>query len=371
MPPKSYNILVRMPNWLGDCVMAMPALRHLSETLPRASIYLAGRENFRGLFLAQPGVAGFVPAPASGFGKLVKAMSDTRRIVRDGGVGDAAVDLGLLLTNSISTAAWMWRCRAKVRIGYNRDGRRLFLTHPVPCGGVESAWHFVRYYLWLAKVAEGVAEESEGVASRQVQPLADYMTPTIAVAEAARQAAVGMLRSTGIDGAYAVIAPASAYGAVKDWPPAHYRALVGMINRMGLPVVVTGASGQAATCQAIADGQRAAVNLAGKTTMDQFAGLLAEAALFVGGDSGGAHVAGALGIPTVVIFGITNPSRTRAGGPRVVALGKGEDKDVKLSTPEAREAAMRALAAITPDMVMAAIAKLLAAPQETDACTLS
>lgn len=347
------NILVRMPNWLGDCVMAMPALRHLSESMPGARIFLAGREQFRQLFRDQAGVAGFVQAPSSGFGQLMKGMSDTRRSVRDAGL--PAIDLGLLFTNSLSTAAWMWRTGATHRVGYDLDCRRFFLTHPVPCGGLETSWHFVRYYLWLATFAESILREAEAVSPRQVEPLADYMLPALRVGEESREAAAALLRECGLEGRYAVIAPASAYGPVKDWPAEHYRELVKTINRdYKLPVAVTGGGGQAEICQSIADGQKAAVNLAGRTSLDQFAGLLADAALFVGGDSGGAHVAGALRVPTVVIFGITNPTRTRPGGTRVRHIGDGEDRDVKLSTPSAREKARKALEAIAPDRVAAA-----------------
>lgn len=344
-----------MPNWLGDCVMAMPALRYLAESLPEIRLYLAGRPNFRELFLTQPHVAGFVEAPSSGFRKLVKGLSDTRRLVRDAGMAKG-IDLGVLFTNSLSTAAWMWRCGARRRLGYNLDCRRLLLTHPIPCGGVERSWHFVRYYMWLAKCAESLIRDVEAINSRHLEPLEGYLVPNLTVGESSRAQAISLMEAQGVYGPYAVIAPASAYGAVKDWPPSHYRELVARINReLSLPVAVTGGAGQAEMCQSIAEGQKAAVNLAGKTSLDCFAGLLAEASLFVGGDSGGAHVAGALGIPTAVIFGITNPTRTCPTGARVRMIGEGEAKDVKLSTPEARDAAKQALAAIAPDRMMEAV----------------
>ena len=348
-----------MPNWLGDCVMAMPALRHLSEWLPNAKIYLAGRTQFRDLFAAQPGIAGFAEAPSSGLGKLIKGMAGARRFAREAGLPER-FDLGLLFTNSLSTAAWMWRLGPKIRIGYDTDCRRLFLTNPAPCGGVEKSWHFVRYYMWLIKFAESLLGETGDVAGKHLESLEEYMTPQLSVGEEAREKARALLADRGIIGRYAVIAPASAYGAVKDWPPEHYRRLVEMLNgELSLPVVVTGAAGQAAVCQSIAEGRKRAINLAGQTSMREFAGLLAEADLFVGGDSGGAHVAGALGIPTVVIFGITNPTRTRPAGRLVTSLGEGEEHDVKLSTPEAREAAAKALAAIAPEAVLAAARETL------------
>ncbi len=360
-----------MPNWLGDSVMAMPALRHLRETLPSAKMYLSGRTAFESLFAAQPGVAGFVEAPDSGFGKLLKGMSDTRRLVRDAGI-NPKIDIGLLLTNSLSTAAWMWRTGARKRIGYDLDCRRYFLTHPVPCGGVERSWHFIQYYLWLAQSVETVLSEEMEIRRKEVAPLAQYRLPSLSVGQSGRDEAAAVLKKLGITGPYAAIAPASAYGLVKDWPPNHYRALVEKLNReFDLPVLITGGGKQSDVCAGIAGGQSAAHNLAGATSLDGFAGLLENASLFVGGDSGGAHVAAAMGIPTTVIFGITNPSRTRPTGLHVASLGTGEEKDIKLNTPEAREAAKRALAAIRPETVAETARELMARAKANEQVTMN
>ena len=152
LPDKPIDILVRMPNWLGDCVMAMPALRYLVETLPEAKLHLAARQAFRNLLAAQPGVSGFVEAPESGLGKLIKGMCVAKEALQGAGLTNGA-DIGVLFTNSLSTAAWMWRTGAAVRVGYHLDARSLFLSHPVSCGERERSWHFTRYYLRLAQAA--------------------------------------------------------------------------------------------------------------------------------------------------------------------------------------------------------------------------
>ncbi len=351
-PPR--NLLVRMPNWLGDCVMAMPALRHLATAFPHARLYLSGREPFRRFFTDQPNIHGFIPAPASGLGNLLRGMSDAGNVLKAIGFHEP-IDLGILFTNSLSTAAWLWCLGARMRIGYDRDCRSFLLTHPVPCGSVESSWHFVRYYLWLAKYSETAAAEDVSESSPRRPPTApNNPTPTLAVGPESRAEAADELRAAGIGEGkpYAVIAPASAYGEVKDWPAEHYSRLIRFINKeTGMPVLVTGGAGQREICGRISQNQEAAVNLAGQTSLDGFIGLLAGAGLFVGGDSGGAHVAGALGLPTVVIFGITNPGRTRPVGAGVRSVGAGEERDVKLSTPQARERARAALAAISPERV--------------------
>ncbi len=285
-------------------------------------------------------------------------MGPSGRRAAGAALGGGRFDAGLLLTNSFSTALWLRLVGAKKRFGYDTDARRFLLTHPVPCGGVEKSWHFTRYYLWLAKFMESALAESGSLRRRPLGTFEQSLTPRLTVDGESREKARRLLALKGIVGGCAVLAPASAYGPVKDWPPSHYRELIKGINReFSLPVVVTGAAGQRAVCESIAADQKSAVSVAGETDMAEFAGIIAESAVFVGGDSGGAHVAGALGIPTVVVFGITNPSRTRPQGERVTLIGAGEDRDVKLDTPEAREAARAALSAILPERVLDAVRK--------------
>lgn len=349
------SILVRMPNWLGDCVMALPAVAHLTECLPDADVHLAAREQFRPLLAAQPGVKGFLAAPGSGLGALIRGIAEGRNAERK-------FDAGLLFPNSLSSALWLWGIGAKKRVGYSTDARRIFLTHPVPCGGVEKSRHFVQYYLWLAQFLEGTLAEAGSMRRKQTVPTAAYTLPRLTVAEDARDRARTLLALKGVVGAYAVLAPASAYGEVKDWPPAHYRELTRMLNKeLSLPVVVTGGGAQKEVCGAIAANQQNAVSVAGETGLSEFAGLLAGAAAFIGGDSGGAHAAGALGVPTTVIFGITNPTRTRPQGAKVTMIGAGESKDIKLNTPAAREAAKKALESIAPERVFEAVKGTLCA----------
>lgn len=374
MTESPFRILVRMPNWLGDCVMATPALRRLRALLPEAELFLAGRPAFRSLFAAQPGVAGWVDAPGGGFGNFLRGLGAARAAVRRA-TPDGKIDLGLLFTNSFSTAAWLRQTGAGVRVGYNLDCRRIFLTRAVPCGERERSGHFIRYYSRLAEeaaIAAGRAAGSGAAEDRskengtktpgELNNSGGLPLPELRVDAAARERMATMLQSAGLRGPYAVFAPASAYGPVKDWPQEQYRALAKMLRReYDLPVLATGGAGQAGVCAAVVAGDAAGVSLAGKTSMEEFAALLAGAALFVGGDSGGAHVAAALGIPTLVIFGVTNPSRTRPIGRRVREIGCGRDHDVKLASAEARAAAARELAAITPETAAAAVRQLLGA----------
>lgn len=341
-----------MPNWLGDCIMAMPAVCRLMEAMPDEEVYLAARTAFGGVLAAQPGVAGFVPAPESGIWNMARSLARPAK----GG----AFDMGLLLPNSFSSALWLWRMRARMRIGYQTDGRRCLLTHPVPCGPIENQMHFNAYYLWLVHRALHVLGVTRQPPDYDVVQGEENTVPRLAASPAGVLAAESLRSRLGIVGPYAVLAPVSAYGPVKDWPADYYRVLAQhVVQRYGMPVLVTAGAKQTAAAQAIADGLEHVHSVAGQTGLESFLALLRDAALFVGGDSGGAHAASAFGIPTVVIFGITNPIRTRPNGLRTVRIGAGMDKDIPLDTPQAREMARQALSSITPDRVQDAVCGLL------------
>jgi heptosyltransferase-2 len=114
------------------------------------------------------------------------------------------------------------------------------------------------------------------------------------------------------------MAPGAAYGPAKEWPAARYAALVDVLSeRYGARAVLMGAPNERARCEEVAAATRAgALIAAGETSIGELVALLSLCTAFVGNDSGAMHVAGALGIPTIGIFGSTSPERTGPCGPR-------------------------------------------------------
>ena len=355
------RVLVRMPNWLGDCIMALPALRYLRESFSRTEIIVACRRSLSGFMTGQMGVDRVVLAPESGIARLAPSLllgASGLSLARMPG----GIDLGVLYTNSMSTAAWVWRMGVRNRIGYNLDRRWFFLTNPIRCDQRIYALHFIDYYLELSKRTVDLAASwlEPRFIPRNVRVTEDFLYPQLAVDSRSRNRASSLVAVADVEGHYAVFAPVSAYGAVKDWPVEYYRNLaVSIIERFDLDVVLTGAASQRMECTAIAGDNARIHNLAGQTDLGSFLGVIEKADLFVGGDSGGAHAAAALDIPTLVIFGITNPARTSPAGRKVTLLGRGCRQEVKLSTPEARARAAEALRSITVEDAMQAIEYLM------------
>src|SRR5208283_3988677 len=114
------------------------------------------------------------------------------------------------------------------------------------------------------------------------------------------------------------VAPAAAYGPAKEWPADSYGALIDLLaRREDAEVVLVGAPSERAKCEEVAAASKSgAMIAAGHTNVGELIALLSICDGFIGNDSGSMHLAGALGIPTVAIFGSTNPNRTGPLGPK-------------------------------------------------------
>ncbi|MBN2712721.1 MAG: lipopolysaccharide heptosyltransferase II [Planctomycetes bacterium] len=333
------SIIVRAPNWLGDCVMSLPVFDNLRKRFPRARIIAACRSHLAACYQAHGSVDETIICPQSerGLGGLLALW-------RDGGkLKERKIDTGILLTNSFSTAVWLWRSGARERIGFDRDGRGVFLTRKERVTPELAAAHQADYYLHLCGLA--------GAETKRTQPV-------LAVTPRGEKVAGSVIRRLGLtEKEYCLIAPVSAYGPVKDWPAKSFAEVSKKIRvEFGLPVLVTGIKSNFSACAEIADAAGDGVfNIAGETGVDGFLGLIAKAGIFLGNDSGGAHAAAACGVPAVVIFGITEPSRTRPLGEDVFIMGRGGAVTPDLKDKAVRKAAQEALEAISTDEVWEAV----------------
>jgi len=276
------KIVVRTPNWIGDMIFALPALRSVAAHFPGADIRLAG-----------PDWIGALLAGSEFAGRAVRAEVGTLRA--------ASFDAGLILANSFSSALLLRRARVPERWGYRADGRGWLLTKAVRRRKARPPVHMVRYYLGLL--------EGLDIPARR---------PSIAIAPSAegQERADRRLAGLGFDPArpLVLLAPGAAHGPAKRWPAARFAETGRLLReRRGAAVAVVGSAADAPLASEIAaaPGERPA-DLTGKTGLAELLGLLRRAAILVSNDSGPLHAANALGTPVVAVFGPTDP---RATGP--------------------------------------------------------
>jgi heptosyltransferase II len=303
-PPR--RVLVKAANWLGDVVMSVPALRAIRRAWPRATLAVWIRRELAPLFAAS-----MLFDEVIAYDHPVRAVDRIRRllpIVR--AVRERGFDLGIVLPNRAEPALWLRLAGVRDRIGYAGYRRDALLTRAIPRPTDLPRRHQAHDALELVRAAFTIEGDPADVA--------------LEVAPASRERIATRLASRRSGEApFVALAPGAAYGPAKEWPAERYAALADRLARSGFDVVLVGSALDRPRADAVAAAMRApAIVAAGETTVDELVALLSLATGFVGNDSGAMHVAGALGVPTVGIFGSTDPRRTAPLGPRTRVLAE-------------------------------------------------
>jgi heptosyltransferase-2 len=279
------RIAVRLPNWLGDTVMAVPALRSIREALPEAHVLLAGPWVD---LLADQGLGDvLVGYPRSWSGRL--RIADTIR--------DFASDTVVLFANSFEAAVAAVYWRGRRRIGFALDGRGRLLTDALPLP--EPRIHQVDEYLRLAAHL--------GAPATARPPRLTAPGPGAETRRRVRE----LLRESGApeDRPRVGVHLGAAYGSAKVWPPERVVEFCRRAPARGVVPVLLGAPSDAPVAAGVLREVRAA-SLVGRDAPDLLPAVLTEIAVLVSGDTGVAHLAAALGTPVVTLFGPTDPALT-------------------------------------------------------------
>lgn len=291
------RILVRATNWVGDAVMSLPALRALRERFPAAEISILAKPWVADLYGRESFCDRLIPYTASTLGEKYQAARNLR---------SGRFDAAILLQNAFEAAAVASLAGIPRRIGYARDGRSLLLTQAVavPKAG-EIPRHERFYYLELLRRA--------GILDRL--PANDAIRLEGSVL--AREAGADRFRKLGLGDVVVGISPGAAYGTAKRWLPGRFADAANRVARvLGGSVAIFGSGAERELCASVAAAVEAPVkNFAGETSLAEFIELAAACRVYLTNDSGAMHIASALGVPTVAIFGATDDTTTGPTGP--------------------------------------------------------
>jgi heptosyltransferase II len=290
-------IVVRGPNWLGDTVMALPALRALRAGRPAARITLAGRW---AELLAGQAVADVLlpyPRPARERGRFNRAL------------GATGADLAILFPSSLESALAARRWRARRRLGFDADTRGPLLTDAIPLPIPRQ--HQVDEY------------------ARLLEPLGVHVpdrTPTwtLAVDREADRAVEALLGEVGLGGRPRIVGLhiGAAFGPSKLWPAESFARLAAQLAAAHLAPLLLGSPADRETADAVIAASRCPpASLVGRDRPALLPRLFSRLQCLVSGDTGVAHLAAAVGVPTVTLFGPTDPRLTapRGAAARVVS----------------------------------------------------
>ena len=226
-------------------------------------------------------------------------------------------DLAILLQNAFEAAFIAWCARIPRRIGYARDGRSLLLTDACRIDPAVRGVHQAHYYL-------GILSEL-GWVERHLWENSDYALPIdVGIRDSDAAAAGGMLRSAGILERETVIGinPGAFYGAAKRWFPDRYAAVADALARQcNARIVIFGSSSDAHTAEEVAKKMISRpLVLTGRTTLGQLMALIKKCRLLITNDSGPMHLAAALDVPQLAIFGSTSEIATGPLSRRAVLI---------------------------------------------------
>ncbi|MCJ7674204.1 MAG: lipopolysaccharide heptosyltransferase I, partial [Sedimentisphaerales bacterium] len=296
------NILIIKPSSLGDIILTLPALSALRRSFPDAKISWLIRPEFAPLLDNHPHLDNIIPFDRKYLGKawynpraFAALLSLIHKLRRS--KFDLVLDLqGLFRTASL---AWLSGCKKRFGMTTAREFAHIFYTHKLAQD--KSCIHLVDYYLKIAQAA-GAADLS-----------VEFILNTD---RAAADSVHRLLTEQKINpDNYAVIVPGSAHSD-KCWPVERFAALAEKISsQFGFSIVATGTKAEKSTIEALQrkTGVRL-TNLAGLTNLRELTALIKSARLVVSNDTGPGHIAAALGVPVVLIFGRSNPARVAPYG---------------------------------------------------------
>ena len=292
------RLLIRSTNWIGDAVMTTPAVRAIRKNFPDARISILTKPWVAPVFSNSPYVDNLLIYGDAG---KHKGLSGKLRLARE--LKEYRFDAAILLQNAFEAALITFFAGIPCRIGYNTDARAFLLTHSVPCTPQIKKMHQTGYYLGIL---QGIGLKTDGLGLDLV------------VDKKYQKRAAEILEEHGISMSDRLVGinPSATFGPAKQWFPERYAGLSDKIHEiLGARILLFGGPGDRELGRKISKMMKyPPVDLCGKTDLEEAIALISICNLFITNDSGLMHVAAALDIPLIAIFGSTNPVTTGPKG---------------------------------------------------------
>ena len=290
----SIKIVIRAPNHLGDCVLALPMINEVREAHPGSSVTLLAPENLSEVYDNNQAVDRIIKFPDTYKHGLAGVFKLKEYIKNE------EFEIGYVLPPSFSSASVFKLAGVRERIGYIADGRRLLLTKALPLPSPINAAHRSETYFNLLR--------------RSVDTEIAYVKPKIFLSDEDIGRGQKLLKDFGInEGEKFAVISFRAVGESRRWGIDKYTELTKrIISEHDSKVVLVGLDADRLEGDKIAAsaGESKVSNQAGKTGVRELASVLSQSSMFIGNDSGVAHLAAAVGAPVVVLSGADDPKET-------------------------------------------------------------
>lgn len=332
LPRAGEPVLICGVNWIGDTVMSMPAIQAYRRAHPTAHITLLVKPQLVPLWQLHR-VPDRILTLHTGYVGTLRTIRALRR---------ERFAKAFVLPHSLRSAFLPWAGGVPNRVGLPGHWRAILLSRVVRPREHPGRLHQAYEYIDLMVPA---AAEKELLLPRLEFP-AGVLDAALSRLKDVAQPRVGFL-------------PGAARGTSKQWPAEHFIDLGRLLaGKNGCGIVVLGISSEVELCNRVTQGiGSAALNLAGRTTLAEWTAMLKTCDLVVANDSGGMHLAAAVGTPVIALYGMTDPARTGPLGRHCRVL---QNSDVRMrDIPRHSEEARRCLASIRPEQVHATAAEVL------------
>ncbi len=337
---------MRLPNWVGDVVMATPALKCLRLNFPKARIDLTGIPYVHKIVEGTPWFDAIIDYSPKHEHKGIGGHLRYLRVLRKN-----RYDLALVFPNSFSSALLAFFSGAKRRVGYSRDGRGFLLTDAVPLpteGGEFVPQPMVKYYLRLCE---------------EIGASAGSMKTELFVDAASEQRAESLFAKYRAERGGPVVAvnPGAAYGSSKLWDPAYFAQVCdALTENENCDVLLLGGPNEKTIAREIVRAaQTKPANLAEENVpLDLLKSIIKRCDLLITVDSGPRHFAVAFDKPVVVLMGPTDPRYTNCNLEKTHIL-RVSDLDCIPCHIKQCPTNHECMTRITPDMVIRAAVELL------------
>ena len=293
---KPFRILIRSSNWLGDAVMSVPAIRAIKAGRPDAHITVAVPSKIASMWKLVPEVSEIIPLPN-------KSLLATVRSIRR----QSRFDVVILFPNSLRAALETWLTGIPRRVGY-RGHFRSWLLNQIICqretpGPIE---HQADRYMRVARELGANVQDNWREALPRVRDISDG-TGTVPPGDECVKLA---------------LSPGAEYGLAKRWLPQRFAEVAAVVAaKLSVQWILLGTAKDVAVGEMIARTLgHSCVNRVGQTTLEQLIDELRECRLLLTNDTGTMHLASLLGVPTVAIFGSTEPRLTGPLGDRHIIV---------------------------------------------------
>jgi heptosyltransferase-2 len=290
------RVVVRVPNWVGDAVIAVPALRELRRVLPHAHVTLVARPGAADIFADTDFLDEVLVYDRKAMGFAWNQARAWRR---------RKFDLAVLFQNAFEAAAIAFMARIPTRIGYDTERRGLLLTHSLPVPAWKNERHESFYYLHI------VGEIERLLSGKQTEITAPCFN--LRVSEERKRQASTFLRERGarLNARLTVLCPGSINSRAKRWPAERYAELADRLAAAGSDVALIGSPAELDISNDVCRHARSQpIMLTGETSVAEATAIISIADVLITNDTGPAHIGAALQTPTLVIFGPTNPLTT-------------------------------------------------------------